>query len=110
METDHIVAAVGLEPNVELAKSAGLEVDSDFGGFRVNAELQARSNIWVVSVGTASQCCCCSGTHAVTGGGERGEQERVRRAVVARAQSLVRRCSCLVAVVTTASLEYIYAV
>ncbi|XP_075752740.1 apoptosis-inducing factor 1, mitochondrial isoform X2 [Pelodiscus sinensis] len=45
--TDHIVAAVGLEPNVELAKSSGLEVDSDFGGFRVNAELQARSNIWV---------------------------------------------------------------
>lgn len=43
------MAAVGLEPNVELAKSAGLEVDSDFGGFRVNAELQARSNIWVVS-------------------------------------------------------------
>uniref|UniRef100_A0A8C5GJU0 Apoptosis-inducing factor 1, mitochondrial n=1 Tax=Gouania willdenowi TaxID=441366 RepID=A0A8C5GJU0_GOUWI len=27
--------------------SAGLEVDSDFGGYRVNAELQARSNIWV---------------------------------------------------------------
>lgn len=50
METDHVVAAVGLEPNVELAKSAGLEVDSDFGGFRVNAELQARSNIWVVSL------------------------------------------------------------
>ncbi|XP_064206624.1 apoptosis-inducing factor 1, mitochondrial isoform X2 [Anguilla rostrata] len=45
--TDHIVAAVGLEPSVELAKSAGLEVDADFGGFRVNAELQARSNIWV---------------------------------------------------------------
>lgn len=48
MKTDHIVAAVGLEPNVDLAKSAGLEVDSDFGGYRVNAELQARSNIWVV--------------------------------------------------------------
>ncbi|KAM9846320.1 apoptosis-inducing factor 1, mitochondrial isoform 5-T5 [Aulostomus maculatus] len=47
MKTDHIVAAVGLEPNVDLAKSAGLEVDSDFGGYRVNAELQARSNIWV---------------------------------------------------------------
>uniref|UniRef100_A0A673NQQ5 Apoptosis-inducing factor 1, mitochondrial n=1 Tax=Sinocyclocheilus rhinocerous TaxID=307959 RepID=A0A673NQQ5_9TELE len=45
--TDHIVAAVGLEPSMELAKSAGLEVDSDFGGYRVNAELQARSNIWV---------------------------------------------------------------
>lgn len=47
VKTDHIVAAVGLEPNVDLAKSAGLEVDADFGGFRVNAELQARSNIWV---------------------------------------------------------------
>ncbi|XP_037543421.1 apoptosis-inducing factor 1, mitochondrial isoform X3 [Nematolebias whitei] len=46
VRTDHIVAAVGLEPNVDLAKSAGLEVDSDFGGYRVNAELQARSNIW----------------------------------------------------------------
>uniref|UniRef100_A0A673NFC2 Apoptosis-inducing factor 1, mitochondrial n=1 Tax=Sinocyclocheilus rhinocerous TaxID=307959 RepID=A0A673NFC2_9TELE len=46
-KTDHIVAAVGLEPSMELAKSAGLEVDSDFGGYRVNAELQARSNIWV---------------------------------------------------------------
>lgn len=45
--TDHIVAAVGLEASVELAKSAGLEVDSDFGGYRVNSELQARSNIWV---------------------------------------------------------------
>lgn len=50
VETDHIVTAVGLEPNVELAKTGGLEIDSDFGGFRVNAELQARSNIWVVSV------------------------------------------------------------
>ncbi|KAM4620577.1 apoptosis-inducing factor 1, mitochondrial isoform 4-T4 [Polymixia lowei] len=47
VNTDHIVAAVGLEPSVDLAKSAGLEVDSDFGGYRVNAELQARSNIWV---------------------------------------------------------------
>ncbi|XP_037124886.1 apoptosis-inducing factor 1, mitochondrial isoform X7 [Syngnathus acus] len=47
IKTDHVVAAVGLEPNVDLAKSAGLEVDSDFGGYRVNAELQARSNIWV---------------------------------------------------------------
>lgn len=44
------MAAVGLEPNVELAKTGGLEIDSDFGGFRVNAELQARSNIWVVSM------------------------------------------------------------
>ncbi|XP_067903818.1 apoptosis-inducing factor 1, mitochondrial isoform X1 [Heterodontus francisci] len=47
IKTDHVVAAVGLEPRVELAKSARMEVDSDLGGFRVNAELQARSNIWV---------------------------------------------------------------
>lgn len=57
VETDHIVAAVGLEPNVELAKTGGLEIDSDFGGFRVNAELQARSNIWVVSVLQQDQAC-----------------------------------------------------
>lgn len=44
---DHIVVAVGVEPNTDLAKSAGLEVDSDHGGFLVNAELQARHNIWV---------------------------------------------------------------
>ncbi|XP_075691675.1 apoptosis-inducing factor 1, mitochondrial [Rhinoderma darwinii] len=47
VETDHIVAAVGLEPNTELAESAGLELDGDFGGYRVNAELQARNNVWV---------------------------------------------------------------
>uniref|UniRef100_A0A8C5Y892 Apoptosis-inducing factor 1, mitochondrial n=1 Tax=Microcebus murinus TaxID=30608 RepID=A0A8C5Y892_MICMU len=38
VETDYIVAAVGLKPNVELAKTGGLETDSDFG---------ACSNIWV---------------------------------------------------------------
>ncbi|XP_018432456.1 PREDICTED: apoptosis-inducing factor 1, mitochondrial [Nanorana parkeri] len=47
VQTDHIVATVGLEPNTELAKSAGLELDADFGGYRVNAELQARNNVWV---------------------------------------------------------------
>ncbi|XP_050726650.1 apoptosis-inducing factor 1, mitochondrial-like [Eriocheir sinensis] len=45
--TDHVVLAVGLEPNVELAHSSGLEVDDTHGGFRVNAELEARSNLWV---------------------------------------------------------------
>jgi hypothetical protein len=45
---DHVVVAVGLEPNVELAKTSGLELDSENGGFRVNAELEARSNVWVV--------------------------------------------------------------
>ncbi|CAF0999015.1 unnamed protein product [Rotaria magnacalcarata] len=45
--TDHVVVAVGIEPNTELAKSAGLETDPHQGGFLVNAELQARHNVWV---------------------------------------------------------------
>lgn len=45
-----MIVAVGLSANVELAKTAGLEVDSKLGGFHVNSELEARSNIWVVSV------------------------------------------------------------
>lgn len=44
-----MVLAVGLEANVELAKSARLEVDPELGGYRVNSELEARSDIWVVS-------------------------------------------------------------
>ncbi|XP_078601459.1 apoptosis-inducing factor 1, mitochondrial-like isoform X16 [Branchiostoma floridae x Branchiostoma japonicum] len=47
ISTDHVVVAVGLEPNTELAKESGLEVDDTYGGFRVNAELEARSDIWV---------------------------------------------------------------
>lgn len=43
-----MIVAVGLEPNVELANVAGLEVDPILGGFHVNSELQAKSNIWVV--------------------------------------------------------------
>ncbi|XP_045609743.2 apoptosis-inducing factor 1, mitochondrial isoform X2 [Procambarus clarkii] len=45
--TDHVVVAVGLEPDVELARSSSLEIDETHGGFRVNAELEARSNLWV---------------------------------------------------------------
>lgn len=43
-----MIVAVGLEPNVELAGTAGLEVDRVLGGFHVNSELEAKSNIWVV--------------------------------------------------------------
>ena len=46
---DHVLVAVGLEPNTQLAKSSRLEIDSELGGYRVNAELQACSDIWVVS-------------------------------------------------------------
>ncbi|CAF1015507.1 unnamed protein product [Rotaria sp. Silwood1] len=44
---DHVVVAVGIEPNTDLAKSADLEIDPNHGGFLVNAELQARHNVWV---------------------------------------------------------------
>ena len=42
VETDHAIVAVGIEPEVGLAQTSGLEVDEKHGGFRVNAELEAR--------------------------------------------------------------------
>lgn len=47
VKADHVVVAVGIEPNTDLAQSAGLEIDPVEGGFLVNAELQARHNVWV---------------------------------------------------------------
>ncbi|XP_046852243.1 apoptosis-inducing factor 1, mitochondrial-like isoform X2 [Xenia sp. Carnegie-2017] len=47
LEVDHVIVSVGLEANVDLAKSARLEVDPELGGYRVNSELEARSDIWV---------------------------------------------------------------
>lgn len=44
---DHVVVAVGLEPNVQLASKSGFEIDPKLGGYVVNAELQARNSIWV---------------------------------------------------------------
>ena len=43
-----MIVAVGLEANVELARPTGLEVDPVLGGYHVNSELEAKSNIWVV--------------------------------------------------------------
>jgi programmed cell death 8 (apoptosis-inducing factor) len=43
---DHVIQAVGSRPNVNLAKEAALEVDSALGGLVVNAELEARSNLF----------------------------------------------------------------
>jgi hypothetical protein len=45
--TDHVVIALGIEPNVDLAQKAGLEIDEKRGGILVNAELEARSNVFV---------------------------------------------------------------
>lgn len=50
LSVDHLVVAVGLTPSTELATTSGLEVDEQRGGFLVNAELEARSNVWVVSI------------------------------------------------------------
>ncbi|KAL9971677.1 hypothetical protein ACROYT_G017875 [Oculina patagonica] len=47
IKADHVIVAVGLDPNVELASAAGLEVDPVLGGYHVNSELEAKSNIWV---------------------------------------------------------------
>ena len=44
-----MVVAVGLQPNVELARLSGLEIDEKHGGFLVNAELESRKNLWIVS-------------------------------------------------------------
>ncbi|CAN7983932.1 unnamed protein product [Ixodes hexagonus] len=44
---DHVIVAVGLKPDTELAKASGLEVDDRYGGFKANAELEARSNLWI---------------------------------------------------------------
>lgn len=45
--TDHIVVAVGAEPSTEIAQSSGLETDDKHGGFLVNAEMEARKNLWI---------------------------------------------------------------
>lgn len=39
--------AVGSEPNTDLAKTSGLELDPKNGGFVVNAELEARKDLFV---------------------------------------------------------------
>lgn len=46
---DHVIVAVGSEPNVDLGRKSGLEVDTVHGGYLVNAELAARNNVYVVS-------------------------------------------------------------
>lgn len=47
LKTDYAIVAVGLNPNVELADTSSLELDDVHGGYRVNAELEVRSNLWV---------------------------------------------------------------
>ncbi|KAI4500332.1 hypothetical protein M0802_004749 [Mischocyttarus mexicanus] len=47
IEADQVIVAIGVEANEDLATSSQLEVHPNVGGFLVNAELEARSNLWV---------------------------------------------------------------
>lgn len=47
---DHVIVAVGSKPDVKLAEESGLEVDSKYGGYLVNAELEARRHLFVVRI------------------------------------------------------------
>lgn len=53
IKVDNVILAVGVEANTELAEKSGLEVDPELGGFLVNTELMARSNLYV-----AGDCAC----------------------------------------------------
>lgn len=46
----HVIVAVGVEPNTQLAKTSDLEVDPELGGYLVNAEMEARSNLYAVRI------------------------------------------------------------
>jgi programmed cell death 8 (apoptosis-inducing factor) len=46
LETDHVVVCIGIEPNVELATTANLEIDPVNGGILVNSELEARRDLF----------------------------------------------------------------
>merc|ERR1712079_489998 len=47
MGTDHMVVAVGIEPDLALAAASSLEVDKVHGGFKVNSELESVPNLFV---------------------------------------------------------------
>jgi programmed cell death 8 (apoptosis-inducing factor) len=46
VSVDHVVVAIGIEPRVDLAREAGLEIDEKRAGVVVNAELEARSDVY----------------------------------------------------------------
>ncbi|KAI9486709.1 MAG: apoptosis-inducing factor, mitochondrion-associated, C-term-domain-containing protein [Benjaminiella poitrasii] len=47
LSVDHVVVAIGVEPRVDLARDAGLEIDEKLLGVIVNAELEARRDVYV---------------------------------------------------------------
>ncbi|XP_046431615.1 apoptosis-inducing factor 1, mitochondrial [Neodiprion fabricii] len=47
IDADQVIVAVGAQANTQLAQSSNLEIDAKVGGYLVNAELEARSDLWV---------------------------------------------------------------
>ncbi|CAH1993946.1 unnamed protein product [Acanthoscelides obtectus] len=47
LHVDFVLVAIGVEPNTELAEKSDLEVDPELGGYLVNTELQARSDLYI---------------------------------------------------------------
>ncbi|KAJ8675693.1 hypothetical protein QAD02_011479 [Eretmocerus hayati] len=47
MDADQVVVAIGVEANTGLAQTSNLEIHPEHGGFLVNAELEARNDVWV---------------------------------------------------------------
>lgn len=47
VDADQVIVAVGARANTDLATVSELETEPEVGGFLVNAELEARSNLWV---------------------------------------------------------------
>ncbi len=45
------MVCIGLEPNIDLAKAAKLELDPNNGGIVVNPELEARHDLFAVRKG-----------------------------------------------------------
>ena len=58
--SSHAAVAVGIEPNTELAVRSGLEIDPSKGGILVNAELEARRDIWAVRFASCPSSVLCS--------------------------------------------------
>ncbi|XP_056631983.1 apoptosis-inducing factor 1, mitochondrial isoform X1 [Diorhabda sublineata] len=53
MDVDFVIVAMGVTPNTDLAEESDLEVDPELGGFLVNTELQARTDVYI-----AGDCAC----------------------------------------------------
>ncbi|KAF5302313.1 hypothetical protein FQA39_LY10352 [Lamprigera yunnana] len=53
LQADYVIVATGALPNTTIAEKSKLELDPDLGGYLVNTELQARSNLYI-----AGDCAC----------------------------------------------------